>query len=78
MTARGKREARRPWFTKEHGIKAWKADIYTQFRPFRARTALSSGIRGDALPACPGCPYLRLWRSNPSSHSPVSQQSPPL
>jgi hypothetical protein len=58
MKARGKREARRPWFInmRRSGLKG--RNILRVLRPFRAGWNFDLRTRGDALCACPWLSYL--------------------
>jgi len=59
MTARGKREARRPWFintTRDRGLKG--RNNTGPITPFQGSKLLFVLTRGDALRACPWLSYL--------------------
>jgi len=58
MTARGKRDARRPWIVSQPHAQRPERPKYV-FRPFRAGGAfLILSTRDDALRACPWLSYF--------------------
>ena len=57
MKARGKREARRPWFMQYASFRPEGPKYTRGIAPFQGWVVLGSCTRGDALRACPWLSY---------------------